>query len=384
MEVYLDNSATTKCTDSVKEIMIQIMTEDYGNPSSLHLKGVEAEHYIKEAKERIGRILKAGEKELIFTSGGTESNNMAIIGTATANQRMGKHLITTKIEHASVIKPFQYLEEQGFEVTYLPVDSYGTIDLQALEQAVREDTTLVSIMHVNNEIGTIQPVEEAARIIKRINNRTYVHCDSIQGFGKLPVQPHKMGIDLLSVSAHKIHGPKGVGFLYVNEKVKIKPLILGGAQQRDMRSGTENVPGIAGLGQAAMEAYTDLDQKSKNMYQLRSYFIGQILQLENVSINGYADERNAPHIISVNFDGVRSEVLLHALEERGIYVSSGSACAANKRAKSATLAAIGRSGEQAEGTIRFSLSRETTQEQLDYCLEQIQSLLPVLRKYKRH
>lgn len=384
MEIYLDNSATTKCLESVKEIVVQAMMEDYGNPSSLHQKGVEAERYIKTAKERICKILKADEGEIFFTSGGTESNNLAIIGTAMANKRSGMHLITSRIEHASVKSAMQYLEEQGFRVTYLSTDAYGCVDLKELEEAVCEETILVSIMHVNNEIGTIQPIETIAEIVKKKNPKTYVHVDSVQGFGKLPVVPKRMGIDLLSVSGHKIHGPKGVGFLYVKDKVKIKPILFGGGQQKDLRSGTENVPGIAGLGQAAMEVYDHLKEKTEHMFVLRNYFIEQLHQIEQVSINGYEDERNAPHIVSANFDGVRSEVLLHALEESHIYVSSGSACASNKKSQSATLEAIGKSKAQAEGTIRFSFSMDTTKEQLEYCIQQLKALLPVLRKFKRH
>ena len=384
MEIYLDNSATTRCLDSVRDIVVRTMTQDYGNPASLHRKGVEAEAYIKEAKERLAGILKCSEKEIFFTSGGTESNNLAIVGTAMANRRAGRHVITTKIEHASVRRPFEYLEEQGFRVTYLPVNEYGLVDLDALRDAVCDETILVSVMHVNNEIGTIQPVADISRIVKEKNNRTYVHVDSIQGFGKLRIYPKRMGIDMLSVSGHKIHGPKGVGLLYIRENVKIKPILLGGGQQKDMRSGTENVPGAAGIGQAAMEIYEHLEEHTAHMYELRRYFIEKVCALEGVSINGYTDERSAPHIVSVNFEGVRSEVLLHSLEESGIYVSSGSACASNKKTASATMEAIGRHGQMAEGTIRFSFSKDTTKEQLDICLKQLEKLLPVLRKYKRY
>lgn len=383
MEVYLDNSATTRCLESVKEIVVQAMMEGYGNPSSLHQKGVEAEKYIKTAKERICRILKANEREIFFTSGGTESNNLAIIGTAMANKRSGMHLITSKIEHASVKGAMQHLEEQGFRVTYLSTDSFGRVDLKELEEAVCEETILVSIMHVNNEIGTIQPIEEISKIVKKKNPRAYVHVDSVQGFGKLSVVPKRMGIDLLSASGHKIHGPKGVGFLYVKDKVKIKPILFGGGQQKDLRSGTENVPGIAGLGQAAMDVYENLNENTKHMFELRTYFIEQLHKMEDVSINGYEDENNAPHIVSASFGGVRSEVLLHALEESNIYVSSGSACASNKRAASATLEAIGLSKEKAEGTVRFSFSQDTTKEQLDYCIERLQELLVPLRRFQR-
>ncbi len=384
MEVYLDNSATTRCSESVREAVVRAMLEDYGNPSSLHKKGGEAEQCIKTAKERICKILKADENEMIFTSGGTESNNLAIIGTAMANKRSGMHLVTSKIEHASVKGAMQYLEEQGFRVTYLSTDSYGCVDLEELEKAVCEETILVSIMHVNNEIGTVQPIREIAQIAKKKNPGVFVHTDSVQGFGKLPVVPKRMGVDLLSVSGHKIHGPKGVGFLYIKDKVKIRPIIFGGGQQRDLRSGTENVPGIAGLGQAAFEAYEHFDEKIEHMFELREYFIEQLSGIERVSINGYPDERNAPHIVSASFDGVRSQVLLNALEKSQIYVSSGSACASNKKTASATLEAIGISKAQAEGTIRFSFSADTTKEQLEFCMQELKTLLPVLRKFKRY
>ena len=321
---------------------------------------------------------------MIFTSGGTESNNLAIIGTAMANKRSGMHLVTSKIEHASVKGAMQYLEEQGFRVTYLSTDSYGCVDLEELEKAVCEETILVSIMHVNNEIGTVQPIREIAQIAKKKNPGVFVHTDSVQGFGKLPVVPKRMGVDLLSVSGHKIHGPKGVGFLYIKDKVKIRPIIFGGGQQRDLRSGTENVPGIAGLGQAAFEAYEHFDEKIEHMFELREYFIEQLSGIERVSINGYPDERNAPHIVSASFDGVRSQVLLNALEKSQIYVSSGSACASNKKTASATLEAIGISKAQAEGTIRFSFSADTTKEQLEFCMQELKTLLPVLRKFKRY
>ena len=241
MEAYFDNSATTRCTQAAVDVMQKALLEDYGNPSSLHMKGVTAENYIKTATAQIAKILKVSEKEILFTSGGTESNNLALIGTALANQRAGRHIITTAIEHASVYNPLIFLEEQGYEVTYLPVDHEGRISLDELEAAVREDTILVSMMHVNNEIGTIEPVEEAAARVHAKNPRTLFHVDAIQSFGKLRIYPKRMGIDLLSVSGHKIHGPKGVGFLYIKDKTKIRPIIHGGGQQRDMRSGTENV-----------------------------------------------------------------------------------------------------------------------------------------------
>ena len=330
MECYLDNSATTKCFDSVAAIMTQVMCQDYGNPSSMHMKGVQAEQYLRYAKDVIARILKVNEKEIFFTSGGTESDNLALIGSAYANCRAGRHLITTSIEHPAILQTMQYLEGQGFEVTYLPVDCYGRIRLEDLEYAMRQDTILVSIMHTNNELGSLQPVAEAGRLIKQMNPGTLFHVDAVQGFGKYRILPKKMGIDMLSVSGHKIHGPKGVGFLYINEAVKIQPIIFGGGQQRGMRSGTENVPAIAGLAKAAEEMYGNLDEDVNRLYALKQMFIDGVTQLDGVQINGLTGRESAPHVISVSFRGIRSEVLLHALEERGIYVSSGSACSSNK------------------------------------------------------
>ena len=384
MEAYFDNSATTRCSDAAAALMQRALLEDYGNPSSLHMKGVVAEKYIKTATEQIARILKVAEKEIIFTSGGTESNNLALIGVALANQRSGKHIITTAIEHASVYNPLIFLEEQGFEVTYLPVDARGVVSLEALEAAVREDTILVSMMHVNNEIGTIEPVEEAVKLIHEKNPATLIHVDAIQSFGKLRIYPKRMGIDLLSVSGHKIHGPKGIGFLYVKDKTKIRPIIHGGGQQKNMRSGTENVAGIAGLGEAAEELYRDFDEKIERLYELREYLAAGMKAMEGTTINGAEGRNTAPHIVSVSFSGIRAEVLLHALEERGIYVSTGSACSSNHPAISGTLKAIGVKPELLDSTVRFSLSVESTRAEADYVLEQLAELLPMLRRFRRH
>ena len=318
MEVYLDNSATTRCYDCVGETVRKVMCEEYGNPSSMHRKGVEAEKYIRETKEILAKLLKVQEKELFFTSGGTESDNLALIGCARANKRAGNHLITTSIEHPAILNTMQYLEEEGFRVTYLPVDETGRIRLQDLREALCKDTILVSIMYVNNEIGSVQPIDEAVQIVKNYNR----------------IYPKRAGIDLLSISGHKIHGPKGIGALYVNEKVKIHPIIFGGEQQKNIRSGTENVPGIAGLGVAAKEIYTDLDAKTSHMRELKQRFIEGIAKIENTKVHGLTDERSAPHIVSVGIAGIRSEVLLHTLEERGIYVSSGSAWASEQRKSS--------------------------------------------------
>ena len=384
MEVYLDNSATTKCYTQVGDLMYKIMCQDYGNPSSMHRKGVVAERYIKDAKENIAKILKVDAKEIFFTSGGTESDNLALIGTARANKRKGKHLITTSIEHPAILNTMRYLEEaEGFNVMYLPVDSKGRVKLETLKEALSEETILVSIMYVNNEVGAVQPIEEAVRLVKQYNPEILFHTDAVQGFGKYKIHPKRVGIDLLTASGHKIHGPKGTGFLYVGEKVKIQPIIFGGEQQKNIRSGTENVPGIAGLGLAAKMIYQDLEIKTALMRELKEYFLNGILQIENTTVHGETDENSAPHIISVGFSGIRSEVLLHALEEKGIYVSSGSACASNHPAISGVLKGIGAAKEYLDATIRFSMSEFTTKEEIDYTLETLYNCVPMLRRFTR-
>lgn len=384
MEAYFDNSATTKCSPKAAELMVKVLTEDYGNPSSLHLKGVEAEEYIKEARNRICKTMKINENELVFTSGGTESNNLAIIGAAMANKRSGMHLITTKIEHPAVGSPMKFLEEQGFLVTYLDVDENGLISLEALAQAITPETILVSIMYVNNEIGAVEPVEEAAKMIKEKNPNTLFHVDAIQAYGKYRIYPKRMGVDMMSVSGHKIHGPKGVGFLYVKEKTKLKPVIYGGGQQKGMRSGTENVPGAAGLGQAALEAYEDFEKKQNHLYELKEAFLEGISEFEWAHVNGKTGRDSAPHIVSVSFDNVRSEVLLHTLEDRNIFISAGSACSSNKPTVSATLQAIKVKKEYLDSTVRFSFCPENTLEEVDYCLEVLGEIVPVLRRYTHH
>ena len=383
MEVYLDNSATTKCFPEVAELMTKIMCEDYGNPSSMHLKGVQSEHYIRLAKEKIARILKVDEKQIYFTSGGTEADNLALIGCAMANHRSGRHLITTSIEHPAILQTMQYLEDQGFRVTYLPVDKMGRVRIEDVKRAMTPDTILVSIMHTNNEIGSLQPIEEIGAVIKKMNPRTLFHVDAVQGFGKFRIYPKKMNIDLLSVSGHKIHGPKGTGFLYVGDKVKIHSIMFGGGQQKGLRSGTENVPGIAGLALAAEMIYNNLEEDAERLYEIKQAFIDGLGRLENVSVNGYTGRDSAPHVVSVSVRGIRSEVLLHALEDRGIYVSAGSACSSNKPQASATLKAIGLEKDLWDSTIRFSFSVFTTMEEIDYTLNAMYDMIPMLRRYTR-
>ncbi|MBQ8598109.1 MAG: cysteine desulfurase [Lachnospiraceae bacterium] len=383
MEVYLDNSATTRSFDEVAALMNRIMCEDYGNPSSLHRKGVQAENHVRYAKSVIANNLKVNEKEIFFTSGGTESDNLAIIGSARANCRSGRHLITTQIEHPAVLQTMKYLESEDFSVTYLPVDEKGCIRLEDLERAITGETILVSIMHTNNEIGSLQPIAEAGALIKRMNPRILFHVDAVQGYGKFKIHPKKLKIDLMSVSGHKIHGPKGVGFLYVDEKVKIKPIQFGGGQQSGIRSGTENVPGIAGMAKAVELIYGNLDQEVEKLYQLKKAFVAGLQKLEGITVNGCSDEGGAPHIVSVSVSGVRSEVLLHALEDKGIYVSAGSACSAKKPQPSATLQAIGVKKDLLESTIRFSFSVFTTMEEIQYTLQAMYDIIPLLRKYTR-
>ena len=386
MEVYMDNSATTRTFPEVAELMTKIMCEDYGNPSSLHMKGVEAEKYLRYAKETLARILKVEERELLFTSGGTESDNMALIGCALANCRRGNHLITTQIEHPAILQTMRYLESQGYRVTYLPVDPCGRIRLEDLRKAMTPETILVSIMHTNNEIGALQPIEEAGALIKQMNPDTLFHVDAVQGFGKSRIYPKKMHIDLLSVSGHKIHGPKGVGLLYVGDKVKIQPIVFGGGQQQNLRSGTENVPGIAGLGVAAELFCKNRSTYVEQMYACKKHLIEGLEVLEDVTVNGVSGlplEETAPHIVSASFAGVRSEVLLHALAEKGVFVSSGSACSSNHPELSGTLKAIGVADELLDSTLRFSFSTDTTIEQIDYALEQLYNLLPMLRRFIR-
>ncbi len=401
MEIYLDNSATTRVYDDVAALTLRAMTEDYGNPSSMHHKGVVAENYVKEASERIAKTLKVDHKEILFTSGGTESDNIAIIGGAMAKHRMGKHLITTGVEHPAVLNTMKYLETMGFEVTYLGVGADGRISLNELEDAVREDTILVSIMGVNNEIGARQPVEEAAQIVHKKSKQALFHVDAVQAYGKYRFAPKKCGIDMMSVSGHKLHGPKGVGFLYISSKVRIVPINYGGGQQNGLRSGTLNVPGIAGLGLAASKIYENFDEKTDKLYALKKRLMRGLTQsLEDVSINGTeidfsgevswdsgeTDElirKTAPHIVSVSVKGVRAEVLLHALEDKEIYVSSGSACATNHPQVSGTLKAIGTQKELLDSTVRLSMSEFTTEKEIDETIKAFSEIVPMLRKFSR-
>lgn len=383
MEIYLDNSATTRPYDDVIDIMMKVYREDYGNPSSKHYKGVDSEKYVKEAREIIAKSLKASAREILFTSGGTESDNTALIGCAMAGKRRGNHIITTKIEHPAILETTEYLKKQGFDITYLNVDKQGVVDLEQLKNSLTHETIIVSVMHTNNEIGSVQPLEEIGKIIKAFDKDILFHVDAVQGYGKFNIVPKKANIDLMSVSGHKIHGPKGIGFLYIKEGTKILPYIMGGGQQGGMRSGTENVPAIAGMAQAVKNIYENLEEDRQRMYELRDQIIDGVSSIEGVQINGMPERQGAPHIISISVKNVRAEVLLHSLEEKNIYVSSGSACASNKNTVSDTLRAIGLDKEYLDSTIRVSLSVFNTKEDIEALVSALKDIIPELRKYTR-
>ena len=351
MEAYLDNSATTCVYQETADLVCDLMVNHYGNPSAMHQKGVEAEQYIRTAQETLAKILKVKEKEIFFTSGGTESDNWALVGTAMANKRTGNHIITSAIEHPAVSAPLAFLEEQGFCITRLPVNKEGLVDVNELEEAITPETILVSIMYVNNEIGAVEPIGEIGRRIKAKNPKTYFHVDAIQAFGKYRIYPKRMGIDMLSVSGHKIHGPKGSGFLYIDEKVKI--------------------------------VYKHFDEQTAQMRACKRRLIEGLRELDDVVIHGMPEEESAPQIVNASFLNVRSEVLLHTLEDRQIYVSAGSACSSHKRAGSPTLTAIGASKAEMESAVRFSFSEFTTLEQIDYTLDTLREVLPMLRRFTR-
>ncbi len=381
--IYFDNSATTRCSDGAMKIMQECLQENFGNPSSLHSMGAKGKDYLKEAREIISGVLKVQPKEIYFTSGGTESNNLAIKGGVEAKKRRGNHIITTKIEHASVLNPIKYLEKQGFEITYLGTDEYGVIDLEELKSALREDTIFVSIMMVNNEIGALQPVAEAGKLIKAFNKDIIFHVDAIQAFGKFKILPKKMDIDILTVSGHKIHGPKGSGFIYINEALYniMVPQILGGGHERGMRSGTENVPAIAALGVAVKEAYDNLDSNRQHMYAMRHRLIEGLLAIDGVTINGHVDENSAPQIVSASIKGnrTRAQVILNALQDNyGVFVSAGSACSSNKPAISETLKSIGLEKDLLERTIRFSFCPENTMEEVEATIKAMEELVPLM------
>ncbi len=385
MRAYLDNSATTRAYDEVAQLVARIMTEEYGNASSVHHMGTVSGNRLFSARETIADTLKVDPAEIVFTSGGTESDNTAIIGAARANAWRGKHIITTSIEHPAVLESCQELVKEGFEVTYLPVDETGVVRLDDLKNAIREDTILVSMMFVNNEIGAVEPIAEAGKLIKSINEQIVFHVDAVQAYGKFRIRPKSMNIDLLAVSAHKIHGPKGVGFLYIKKGTKIVPICYGGGQQKGMRSGTENVPGIAGMALAAQMCYDDFDKKISALYELKKYLMESLTErISDIRLNGPECEMGAPHIVSVSIKGLAAETILNMLSSKEIYVSAGSACTSNNPHVSDTLKAIGLDKSLLESTIRISMSTQTTKEEIDYLLDVLSSQVETMRKFYRH
>ena len=385
MEAYLDNSATTRAYDEVASLVAKIMTEEYGNPSSVHHMGMVSGERLAQARETIAATLKVEPQEILFTSGGTESDNLALIGVAKANKWRGKHIITTAIEHPAILETTSALEKEGFEITYLPVDETGVVQLEDLKAALREDTILVSMMFVNNEIGSVQKIQEAGELIKAYNSDIYFHVDAVQGYGKFVIRPKSMKIDLLSVSGHKIHGPKGIGFLYIKKGTKINPICYGGGQQKGMRSGTENVPGIAGLALAAKMCYENFEDKQNKLYELKEYLIKSLNErLSDIKVNGPACREGAPHIVSVSIKGLAAETVLNMLSSKNIYVSAGSACTSNNPHISDTLQAIGLEKDLLESTIRISMSFMTTKEEIDYFLDTLCSQVENMRKFYRH
>ncbi|AFK86561.1 MULTISPECIES: cysteine desulfurase family protein [Thermoanaerobacterium] len=383
MEVYLDNSATTKVRREVVEKMVEAMEVEYGNPSSVHRKGYNAEKILSKSREDVAKLLGCESHEVFFTSGGTESNNLAIRGIVHSMKRNGNHLITTKIEHPSVLNVMKQLEEEGFDVTYLNVDNHGYVDLDELKNAINDRTILMSIMAANNEIGTIEPLDEIAKL-KRMKDKFYFHVDGVQAVGKINIDLKNIDIDLLSISGHKMHGPKGIGALYVKKGTKIKPILYGGGQEANLRSGTENMPGIVGLGEACRFMKDNFIEYEGKLRALKKrLYDGIKSEIPDIHLNGPDIDDGAPQILNISFLGVRGEVLLHALEEKGIYVSTGSACSSHKNTESHVLKAIGLSHEYIEGAIRFSLSVFNTEEEIDYAIQVLKEKVNFLRRYKR-
>ena len=383
MQVYLDNSATTKPYREVVAETVRYMEADFGNPSSLHRMGFAAEKALKEARRTVAKSLQAKEEEIYFTSGGTEADNMALFGAAQARKRRGNRIITSQIEHPAVLESCKRLEELGFEVVYIEVDRNGIINLNALENAIDDKTILISVMQVNNEVGSVQPLEEISRLKKeyekKLSTEILLHTDAVQSYCKIPLGINRIAIDLISVSGHKIHGPKGIGAIYVRKGLNLQPVQYGGGQEHRLRSGTENVPGIAGFGKAAEISFRQLGQRMEVMKRAKLYLTKGIMEeIRDIKINS-SDEGSAS-ILNVSFLGVRGEVLLHTLEQSDIYVSTGSACSSNKKGQSHVLKAMGLSDSEIEGAIRFSFCEFNTVEEMDYVLIQLKNAVNRFRK----
>ena len=382
--IYFDNAATTRAADEVAERVRYMLLENFGNPSAQSMMGVRAENELNDARKIMAKSINALPEEIYFTSGGTEDDNWAIFGTAEGYKRSGKHMITTSIEHPAVSEPMERLRQKGWEVTVLDVDKNGYIDLDALRDSIRDDTVLVSTILINNEVGTIQDVVSIGRIIKEKNPNTLFHVDAVQAFGKYPIDVRKMGIDMLSMSGHKIHGPKGVGFFYMKKGLKVRPIIYGGGQERGQRSATENTPGIAGLAKAVELAMENMEKSHNTVMEIKKTLADGILkEIPKTHINGPSIEEASPYVLNVSFNGLRSEVLLHSLEESEIYVSAGSACSSKKKGGSHVLRSLGLSEERIEGAVRFSFCRYNTVEEALFCLEVLKEKTAFLRKHMR-
>ncbi|MGM0652029.1 MAG: cysteine desulfurase family protein [Bacillota bacterium] len=381
-EIYLDNSATTRPYQAVVDLTSRIQAESYGNPSSMHGKGIEAEKIISTARRQVAAVFKCHEKEVYFTSGGTEANNLAIKGAAYRNRRRGTHLVTSNIEHPSVLKCFQFLEQEGFTVSYLQCNCEGLIKPEQLEKVIGRETILVSIMHVNNEIGSIQPLSELGCIIKNNNLKTIFHVDTVQSFGRLPLELDSWQADLVTASAHKIHGPGGAGCLFVKKDTLLQPLLHGGSQENGLRSGTENTSAIAGFGLAADICSANLEQKSAELYNLKLSFYHNLLETgASFAVNGPAPENSVPHIINISFPGLKAEVLLHSLEDKGIFVSAGSACHSKHPEPSYVLKAIEANSKYINSALRFSFSSFNTMEEAKTAAIITAKVTAELRKY---
>ena len=389
MLVYLDNSATTRQYDEVTELMSRAMRENFGNPSSLHSLGLKAEKEVKNARKILAQSLGADEEEVFFTSCGTESDNTVLMGAAQAKKRRGKKIIVSAVEHPAILEPAKKLESMGFEVAYIGVDKQCRLNLESLKNAVTDDTILISVMGVNNETGTIMPIEEIARF-KEEYNRTHgtdiwLHTDAVQAFGKILVNLKKeyKGVDFLSASAHKIHGPKGMGMLYAKKGLNLVPFLLGGGQERHLRSGTENTPGIVGFGKAAELAMRDFDERIQRMSTARQRLLEQIrAEIKDIRLNSPEGEEACPSVLNISFLGTRGEVLLHTLEQDGIFVSTGSACFSNHSSAkgSHVLNAMGLTPKEIEGAIRFSFSEFNTEEEMDFTADKVKAAVARFRR----
>lgn len=381
MEVYFDNSSTTKPFDEVINEVAFGMKEFYGNPSSLHNLGFKSEKKLKECREILSKTINVNENEIYFNSGGSEGNNSILKGIL----KSGTHFITTPFEHASILNTVKKLEDTGVKVTFLKINDEGKIDLEYLKNSITKETVLISIMHVNNEIGVIQDLKEIGEIIKESSSRAKFHVDAVQSYGKIPIDAKKMNIDFLTVSAHKFHGPKGVGFIYIKKPNTLMPLIEGGAQEFGIRAGTQNIPGIMGMSLASKIVNDKINENYKKVFEIKKKFIEKLKAIENIRINSLLNESYSPYILNVSFKGIRGEVLLHFLEESGVYVSTGSACSSKEREKlggSYVLKALGLSQDEMAGGIRFSFSDDNKEEEVDYVIDNLNKGLRFLRRKK--